>query len=104
MSKKIINKDKKQRMNWAIVASNLSEAREQLEEIERRIKEKKYPGEGELYVSFQHVYHHLNLGWNARKIKTKEYTKMTDSAFNKYSRYPKEIDTMQVTIKKRKKK
>ena len=94
----------KQRLNWKIIASDLQEAREQLEEIEERIKKKDYLDEGELYLAFQHAYHHLNIAWNARKIRTKEYTEMNDTDFNRWSKFPKEIDAMKAKIKKTAKK
>ena len=94
----------KNRMNWEIIGSNLREALEELEDIEKRIEKKDYPDEGELYLSLQHAYHHLNIAWNIRRLKTKEYTKMTAADFNRYSRFPKEIDAMKVAVKRTAKK
>lgn len=80
------------RMNWKIIGSNLREAREQLEEIERLISSRKYPSEGELQVMFEHAYHHLNFAWNIRRVTTKQYTKLSDEEFNRWGTYPKDID------------
>lgn len=51
---------KSKRMNWKIIASNLREALEQLDEVQTRIDKKDYPAEGELQVLLEHVYHHIN--------------------------------------------
>jgi len=88
-------------MNWKIIACNLQEAHEQLQEIEQRIGKKNY-SEAELYIDLQHAYHHLNFAWNTRKAKTKEYSKMTETDFNRWSRFPKEIDAMKVSVKRAK--
>ena len=78
------NKTNKQnRMNWRIIASNLREAREQLEEIEKQIESKDYPAEVELQLFLEHAYHHLNCAWNIRRVKTKEYANLTEDDFNR---------------------
>jgi len=74
------------RMNWKIIESNIREAREQLEEIERLISSKKYPCEEELQVMVEHAYHHLNFAWNTRRVTTKEYRKLTDEEFNRWGK------------------
>ncbi len=87
---------KSKRMNWRIVDSNLREALEQLEEVHDRISKKDYPAEGELQILLEHVYHHLNCAWNIRRIKTKDYANLTDADFNKWSRFPKEIEAFKI--------
>ena len=84
------------RMNWKIIAGNLREAREQLQEIEQRIQKKNY-SEVELYIDLQHAYHHLNFAWNARTVRTREYTRMTDADFNKWSQFPEDIEAFEVS-------
>jgi len=81
------------RMNWNIIGSNIREAREQLEEIERQISSKKYPSEAELQVMFEHAYHHLNFAWNIRRVTTKQYKKLSDEEFNRWGKYPSDIET-----------
>ncbi len=87
------------KMNWKIIAGDIKEAREQLEEIESRIAGTDRPSEGELLVMFEHAYHHLNVAWNARGISTKRYTNLTDMEFNKWSQYPKNISSFIVPTK-----
>ncbi len=93
------------RMNWKIISLELKEARERLEEIEKRIQSKQYPDEvGELKPMLEHAYHHLNAAWNIRRIETKDYANLTDAQFNKWSRYPKDIDVFELKTKRIKKK
>jgi hypothetical protein len=79
-------------MNWKIIESNIREAREQLEEIERLISSKKYPAEGELQVMVEHAYHHLNFAWNIRRVTTREYRKHSTIDFNRWGKYPSDIE------------
>jgi hypothetical protein len=100
----MINKTNKQnRMNWRIIASNLREAREQLEEIERQIEKKTFPDEIELQLWLEHAYHHLNFAWNIRRIKTKEYAHLTDDDFNRWGQFPKDIELPKLEKKRTKK-
>lgn len=90
----------KNRMNWKIIASNLREAREQLEEIEKQIEKKDYPAEVELQLLLEHAYHHLNCAWNIRRIKTKEYANLTDDDFNRWGQFPKDIEIFKIKKKR----
>lgn len=80
------------RLNWKIILSNIAEAREQLEEIEARVKNEKKPDEIELQILLEHAYHHLNFAWNIRHISSKRYSKLSDEEFNQWSKVPKEIE------------
>ena len=80
------------RLNWKIILSNIAEAREQLEEIEARVKDEKKPDEIELQILLEHAYHHLNFAWNIRHIPNKRYSKLSDEEFNQWSKVPKEIE------------
>ena len=71
-------------MNKQIIESNISEAREQLQEIERRIHTSDSLTEGQLLVMLQHAYHHLNFAWNTRKVTDKRYANMTANDFNQW--------------------
>ncbi|MDD2467251.1 MAG: hypothetical protein PHI97_24960 [Desulfobulbus sp.] len=77
-------------MNRQIIESNIKEAREQLEEIEKRLSANLL--EGELLVMLQHAYHHLNFAWNVREVPTKRYASMTDEEFNEWGKIPQDMD------------
>jgi hypothetical protein len=96
-----MNKTKsKNRMNWKIIAGEIREAREQLEEIEKQIEKKDYPAEVELQLSFEHAYHHLNCAWHIRRVRTKEYANLTDDDFNKWGQFPKDIELPKIEKKR----
>jgi hypothetical protein len=44
--------------------------------------------EEELQVGLQHAYHRVNFAWNVRRISTSEYSKLTQSQFESWGRYP----------------
>jgi hypothetical protein len=73
-------------MNRQIIESNIEEAREQLEEIEKQLSAGL--NEGELLVMLQHAYHHLNFAWNARKVSNSRYAKLSEEEFNEWGKYP----------------
>ncbi len=61
------------RLNRQIILSNIADSREQLGQIDARVRNEKKPAEGELQILFEHAYHHLNFAWNIRHIPTKGY-------------------------------
>jgi hypothetical protein len=89
------------KLNWKIILPNIAEAREQLEQIEARAKSGKKPAEGELQVMLEHAYHHLNFAWNVRHVITKRYAKLSDAEFNRWSKFPKEIEEWKIEKKKK---
>jgi hypothetical protein len=89
------------KLNWRIILYDITEAREQLEEIERRVKNGKAPREGEFQVLLEHAYHHLNFAWNTRHAQTKRYSHLTDEDFNEWSKFPKEIKASKVERKRK---
>lgn len=89
------------KMNWKIIAGDIKEAREQLEQMEKRIAGKDRPSEGELLVMLSHAYHHLNFAWNTRRISTKHYASLTDKEFNKWGKFPKEAMGFIVPLKRK---
>lgn len=80
------------KLNWEIILSNLVEAREQIEEIEAKANGKMKPSEIELQIWIEHVYHHLNFAWNIRHKTTENYSKLSNSEFNEWSKFPKDIE------------
>ncbi len=79
------------RVNWRIVHSNISEALEELQGLEKKIKQRKCD-EIELQLSLQHAYHHLNFAWNIRRVPTKRYVHLTQEEFDEWRKYPAEIE------------
>ena len=52
------------RLNWKVIATNIAEAREQLQRIEELLNAGTLPTEIELEIMLRHTYHHLNFAWN----------------------------------------
>jgi hypothetical protein len=84
------------KLNWKIIESNIAEAKEELENIEKQIQSSKKPNIAEFQISLQHAYHHLNFAWNAKYKKTKEYKEMTNKDFKKCGKYPKDIEKFDI--------
>lgn len=91
------------KLNWEIIRYDIAEAREQLEEIEKQIKEGKKISEGAFQVMLEHAYHHLNFAWNVRRVSTKKYANLSDKDFNKWSKFPKEMKASKLPIKRKRK-
>ena len=87
------------KLNWEIILYNIAEAREQLEQIEERVKNEKKLAEGELQVMLEHAYHHLNFAWNIRHVSTKSYSQLSDDEFNEWSEFPKQIEVFKIVKK-----
>ena len=84
------------KLNWKIIESNIAEAKEELENIEKQIQSSKKPNMAEFQISLQHAYHHLNFAWNTKHKKTKEYKTMTNKEFKQYGKYSKDIEKFDI--------
>jgi hypothetical protein len=84
---------KRKRLNFAIIQSNLSEAVEELQGLERKAAKEKLT-EAEFQVGLLHAYHHLNFSWNIRHRTTEEYASLTEKQFKEWGRYPKAIERL----------
>lgn len=69
------------------IRQNISEAREQLEEIEKSLLNPEYEA-CELQVDLEHAYHHLNYAWNIREESDAALAELSAENFAKWSRYP----------------
>lgn len=83
-------------LNWKIILSNIKEAREELQELEKRIRSSEKLNEVYLEISLRHAYHHLNSAWNIRHTETKKYAHLTDSDFKKWGKFPRGLDTLRM--------
>jgi hypothetical protein len=79
------------RINWAVVASNLADAREGIERLEAVVAKRRGLNEVALQLSLEHAYHHLNVAWNARHASSKQYSQLTDAQFNRWAKFPKGV-------------
>ncbi len=84
------------RMNWSIIGSNVTEAREELARLEALLADPKRRSEATLEVSLAHVYHHLNFAWHARRVTISRYRKLSDADFNRWGRFPTDVESSEV--------
>lgn len=70
-----------------IVLHNIAEAREQLAEIEKSLRDPEYQ-EIELKLDLEHAYHHLNYAWNVRNETDAALDAHSSSDFTRWSRFP----------------
>lgn len=91
------------KLNWQIILSNIIEAREQLQEIERLVEDGTQPSKGEFQVMLEHCFHHLSFAWNVRKVSIEKYANLSDKDFNKWSKIPKEIEPLKIRTDRKKK-
>ena len=78
----------KKMKNKYLIASNIEEAKEQLEEILKDIEEDKEYSEVELQIALEHAYHHLNYAWNIRNIEEARAEACSKSDYKAWSKYP----------------
>jgi hypothetical protein len=81
----------RKRLNRKLIATNLSEAIEELERI-RGLALTGELKEEQLQVFLLHAYHHLNFAWNIRRIRSSEYAKLTAAQVKRWGKYPSEIE------------
>jgi hypothetical protein len=79
---------------------DISEAREQLEQIEHLLRSEAPVSDGNLQVLFEHTYHHLNWAWNTRSVLKSRYDAFTDGDFNAWAKVPKDLEPLQVDVRR----
>jgi hypothetical protein len=77
-------------LSWPIIASNITEAREELENIERRIASGDFD-EVEFQIAMQHAFHHLNFAWNVRKQPIERYAGLSQADFDQWGSFPTDL-------------
>jgi hypothetical protein len=75
-------------LNRSLVRRQIAEAREQLEDLDARLKKGSRLNEEELAILLGHAYHHLNFAWNCRRVPEKAYRSLTEVQFRKWGRVP----------------
>lgn len=80
-------------LNTKLIAGNIAEANEELARLLHTILTGKL-NEAELRVGLRHAYHHLNVAWNIKRVRTSEYANLTQEQFKKWGKYPSDIDDL----------
>lgn len=84
----------RKKLNKKRILSNIAEARQELQDIESKIKSGKKFDEMDFEFVLRHACHHLNFAWNTRHVKTREYKNLSDKNFEKWGRFPVGMDTL----------
>jgi len=84
---------KRRALNLMIIERNLDEAIEELTKLKKEAK-KGTIHVARLQVGLRHAYHHVNFAWNARYASTEAYSHLTKAQFNRWGRYPKNIENL----------
>jgi hypothetical protein len=79
-------------MNSRIIKSDLTEARDQINQILRKLGTQEDLSSGAYQIMLQHAFHHLNFAWNARNAKLEKYQKMSMRDFNRWRKFPQGED------------
>jgi len=76
-------------MNAKFIKYNLQEIQEELEELIKKL-DRGLPN-AELYTAIQHIYHHLNIAWNARDTVTGDTYEQDDPKMQIWKEFPTDI-------------
>jgi len=82
---------KRKNLNLEIIGSNLSEAIKELHGLRDHASNGELTEAG-LQVGLAHAYHHLNFAWHIRHVSTAQYAKLTKAQFDRWGRYPSDLD------------
>ena len=74
--------------NRSLVRRQIVEAREQLQDLEKRLGAKSRLSEAEFEIFLGHAYHHLNFAWNCRRVPESKYRGLTRGQFRKWGKVP----------------
>ncbi len=83
------------RLNLEFILYNLRDVREQVDEI-IKLAEAGDLDEINFETSMEHAYHHLNFAWNIRHMGSKRAAKCVRKDFNKWSKYPRDLDEYKI--------
>jgi hypothetical protein len=83
-------------MNKKAILFSLVEAKEELDRTIKELETDSEFGEPELSVAMIHLFHHVNTAWNARHPIPEEWKICSDEDFNRWGRYPTDLEEMAV--------
>ncbi len=86
------------KLNWTIIGYNVTEAREQLQALEKEINDGEGPTEEAFQVMLEHALHRLAFAWNVRRVSTKRYAKLSNEEFNEWSKFPAELEPFKIAL------
>jgi len=78
-------------MNARFIASNLTEAQEELRRLCDRAKAGENIPFADFHTAMAHIYHHLNCAWNGRDATDKQWRECTQEDFAKWQKFPRDL-------------
>ena len=79
-------------MNKPYVLWNLKEAREALDQLVADIEADADYDYGEFRVDMEHLYHHINIAWNARDAAAEITDVCSQEDFDRWRQFPRDIE------------
>ncbi|MFM6928480.1 MAG: hypothetical protein ACKOX6_08440 [Bdellovibrio sp.] len=76
-------------LNTKFILYNFQELEEEIEIVMSRIR--KGMSHEEYYKSVQHMYHHLNIAWNARESLPEGVADLDDPRMDEWKEFPKDL-------------
>ncbi|MGE5086477.1 MAG: hypothetical protein ACM3MG_09275 [Bacillota bacterium] len=76
-------------MNTKFIVYNFQEIEEEIAIVMSRIR--KGMSHEEYYKSVQHIYHHLNIAWNARESLPEGVADLDDPRMDEWKEFPKDL-------------
>lgn len=92
------------KLNYGLIRLHVAEAREELQQIEAQLLAEVKPDTDHLQVWFDHAFHHLNTAWNARHATAKQEAELSAENFNRWGRFPRDINFAEVDVQRPKRK
>lgn len=74
--------------NRDLIAINLDEAIEQLQETAKELRENPDFSEIEFQLDLEHVYHHVNFAWHIRNETQEAAAECSEANYAKWAKFP----------------
>lgn len=78
-------------MNARFIASQLSEAEEELRSLVAKVDSGEELSFEAFHVAIAHIYHHLNSAWNGRNANDQQWRECTDLDFATWQQFPRDL-------------
>lgn len=78
-------------LNKQVIRYNLEEAEEEIAVMLERLRRPDEYGEASFHASMQHLYHHLNTAWNARREPPEAVAQASPVQLEAWNRFPTDV-------------
>lgn len=81
-------------INKLMILLHLEEGLGELERTVQELKTDAEYGQGEFVVAMSHLYHHLNMAWNARFETDEKHRECTPEDFRRWRKFPRDKELL----------